>query len=349
MRVPLAAEIVAARAAAGAVAADRPRRRHDGPGQAALEARSRRRSTGSPSGCRGLAAGLGDERQDDDGSDGGRDPRAARPARAQRLGREPHVGRRVGAARFARAPSSACSRSTRRALPEVARARTAARGLPRQPLPRPARPLRRAGARRRALARGGRAAARRRGARRERRRPAGRRRSPRRGRARSCSALDDPRHARPSLQHAADSKYCVRCGTPYDYAAAYVGHLGDYRCPGCGHARPPLDVVARDIELAGLEHASVRSRHAGGDAPRAPAGAGPLQRLQRPRRRVARARARRPLDDVAAGLERFGAAFGRFERIAIGDRRAADAADQEPGRRERGDPHARRGRLPASR
>ena len=36
-----------------------------------------------------------------------------------------------------------------------------------------------------------------------------------------------------------DSKYCVRCGTPYVYAAAYVGHLGDYRCPHCGHARPP--------------------------------------------------------------------------------------------------------------
>src|SRR6266508_6371956 len=58
--------------------------------------------------------------------------------------------------------------------------------------------------------------------------------------------LDDPRLARPSLQHAADSKYCVSCGTPYEYAAAYVGHLGDYRCPACGHARPALDVVARD-------------------------------------------------------------------------------------------------------
>src|SRR5205823_12447433 len=40
--------------------------------------------------------------------------------------------------------------------------------------------------------------------------------------------LDDPRVARPALQHAADSKYCVRCGTPYAYAAAYVGHLRDY-------------------------------------------------------------------------------------------------------------------------
>jgi UDP-N-acetylmuramyl tripeptide synthase len=42
--------------------------------------------------------------------------------------------------------------------------------------------------------------------------------------------LDDVRHSRPALQHAADSKYCLRCGAPYAYAAAYVGHLGDYHC-----------------------------------------------------------------------------------------------------------------------
>src|SRR5690242_12157462 len=68
--------------------------------------------------------------------------------------------------------------------------------------------------------------------------------------------VDDPRHARPGLQHAADSKYCIRCGTPYDYAAAYVGHLGDYRCPNCGHARPPLAVAGRNLELHGLERAA---------------------------------------------------------------------------------------------
>ena len=32
--------------------------------------------------------------------------------------------------------------------------------------------------------------------------------------------LDDPTHARPRLQHAADSKYCLRCGAPYEFAAA---------------------------------------------------------------------------------------------------------------------------------
>src|SRR5262249_44674578 len=67
---------------------------------------------------------------------------------------------------------------------------------------------------------------------------------------------DDPRVARPSLQHAADSKYCVTCGAPLEYAAAYVGHLGDYRCPKGHQERPPLEVQAREIELDGLERAA---------------------------------------------------------------------------------------------
>ncbi|HVR12658.1 MAG TPA: Mur ligase family protein, partial [Gaiellaceae bacterium] len=68
--------------------------------------------------------------------------------------------------------------------------------------------------------------------------------------------VDEHALARPSLQHAADSKYCVQCGTPYEYAAAYMGHLGEYECPACGDRRPPLDVAAREIQLDGLESVS---------------------------------------------------------------------------------------------
>src|SRR5439155_4808384 len=73
---------------------------------------------------------------------------------------------------------------------------------------------------------------------------------------RTVFGVDDPRQAHPALQHAADSIWCIRCGTAYEYAAAYIGHLGDYRCPACGHARPPLDVVAREIELGGIDRVS---------------------------------------------------------------------------------------------
>jgi UDP-N-acetylmuramyl tripeptide synthase len=132
--------------------------------------------------------------------------------------------------------------------------------------------------------------------------------------------LDDPRRARPALQHAADSKYCLRCGTPYDYAAAYVGHLGDYKCPNCGHARPALDVVARDIELQGLDGASF-TLHAPEGETRVQIALPGLYNVYNALGAAALALALGvPIDEIAAGLERFSAAFGRFERISVGDR-----------------------------
>ncbi|HEV8249943.1 MAG TPA: MurT ligase domain-containing protein, partial [Gaiellaceae bacterium] len=133
--------------------------------------------------------------------------------------------------------------------------------------------------------------------------------------------LDDPAQARPSLQHAADSKYCVRCGTPYDYAAAYVGHLGDYECPRCGHRRPPLDVAAREIELEGLERATFELA-LGADRRRVTV---ELPGLYNVYNAVAAAALSRELgasvDDIVAGLGRFRAAFGRAERIDVGGKR----------------------------
>jgi UDP-N-acetylmuramyl tripeptide synthase len=132
--------------------------------------------------------------------------------------------------------------------------------------------------------------------------------------------LDDPRLARPSLQHAADSKYCVRCGTPYEYAAAYVGHLGDYRCPRGDHARPQLEIAAREIELQGLEHASFTLATPEGER-RVELRLPGLYNVYNAVAAAALSRALgATLDEVVAGLERFAAAFGRFERIAVGDR-----------------------------
>ena len=133
--------------------------------------------------------------------------------------------------------------------------------------------------------------------------------------------LDDPSVARPALQHAADSKYCIRCGTPYDYAAAYVGHLGDYRCPNCGHARPALDVCARALELAGLERAAFDLVTPAGTR-RVELALPGLYNVYNAVGAAALAQALgASLDEIVAGLGRFSAAFGRFERIAVGDKR----------------------------
>jgi UDP-N-acetylmuramyl tripeptide synthase len=133
--------------------------------------------------------------------------------------------------------------------------------------------------------------------------------------------LDDPRHAHPGLQHAADSKWCLRCGRPYEYAAAYVGHLGDYRCVPCGHARPPLDVAARDLVLEGLQSVSFDLVTPQGQRRltlRVPG----LYNVYNALAAASLAHVLGAgLDEIAAGLERFSAAFGRFERIALADKR----------------------------
>ncbi len=134
--------------------------------------------------------------------------------------------------------------------------------------------------------------------------------------------LDDPSAARERLPHAADSKYCRRCGTPYDYAAAYVGHLGDYRCPQCGASRPPLDVIARRIVLDGLD--GLAFDLVTPEATRRVEVAVPgLYNVYNALAAAALVRELgATLDEVQEGLARFRPAFGRFERIAAGDRTA---------------------------
>jgi UDP-N-acetylmuramyl tripeptide synthase len=129
--------------------------------------------------------------------------------------------------------------------------------------------------------------------------------------------IDDPSQARPALQHAADSKYCLRCGHPYDYAAAYVGHLGDYRCPSCGHSRPELQIAARSIELEGVEGASFELATPAGSR-RVRLALPGLYNVYNALAAAALAHTLgASLEEIVSGLERAIPAFGRFERIEI--------------------------------
>jgi UDP-N-acetylmuramyl tripeptide synthase len=134
---------------------------------------------------------------------------------------------------------------------------------------------------------------------------------------RTVFGVDDPRQAHPTLQHAADSKWCIRCGTAYEYAAAYIGHLGDYRCPACGHARPPLDLVAREIELGGIERVSFDLVTPDGSR-RVQLRVPGLYNVYNALGAASLARALgASLDEIQHGLDAFHAAFGRFERIEL--------------------------------
>jgi UDP-N-acetylmuramyl tripeptide synthase len=81
----------------------------------------------------------------------------------------------------------------------------------------------------------------------------------------SYFGIEDPRHALPELQHAHDAKHCRRCGHPYAYERAFVGHLGHYSCPHCGAQRPEPDVAATEIELDGMRGSRLSVRTPDGE------------------------------------------------------------------------------------
>ncbi|GIW08557.1 MAG: hypothetical protein KatS3mg060_3362 [Dehalococcoidia bacterium] len=59
---------------------------------------------------------------------------------------------------------------------------------------------------------------------------------------------------------AADSIWCPRCGNRLEFRAVWFAHLGDYGCPECGYARPPLDFAAVGVRPCGFEGSDLRVR-----------------------------------------------------------------------------------------
>ena len=132
--------------------------------------------------------------------------------------------------------------------------------------------------------------------------------------------IEDPSQALPELQHAFDAKHCRRCGSPYAYERAFVGHLGHYTCPNCGADRPAPDVSATGIELHGIAGSSFRVRTPDGDLDVELPLPG-LYNVYNALAAVAAAgRLGVPGDRIREGLHSVRAAFGRVETIPVGDR-----------------------------
>jgi UDP-N-acetylmuramyl tripeptide synthase len=132
--------------------------------------------------------------------------------------------------------------------------------------------------------------------------------------------VEDRTHALASLEHAFDAKHCRRCGASYTYSAAYLGHLGDYRCEKCGHARPSPAVAAEQVVLRGMSGSQVSFR-----TPLGPFEAAlPLPGLYNVYNALAATASCLELGlalaQIKAGLEASRAAFGRAEQVNVGGR-----------------------------
>jgi lipid II isoglutaminyl synthase (glutamine-hydrolysing) len=134
--------------------------------------------------------------------------------------------------------------------------------------------------------------------------------------------LADPQWARPGLEHAADSRRCPKCGRDLVYGLSFYAHLGHYACNQCGWRRPDPRFAAWNVELQGL--AGSRSRLA------TPAGDRtfhlPLGGLYNACNALAASAGASCLgvdmDLVQAAAQGAVGAFGRLERVRVGDKQA---------------------------
>ncbi|MGZ3665670.1 MAG: MurT ligase domain-containing protein [Ktedonobacterales bacterium] len=131
-------------------------------------------------------------------------------------------------------------------------------------------------------------------------------------------------------EHAADTIRCVRCQHDLDYTKAYISHLGAYRCPNCGYARPPLDIAVTHADLSPVGISTI-----GLETP-----AGPLSlRLPLPGLHNVYNAAGAVAAALAMGLDLSAAdgalaglrpAFGRLEDIQAGDKQIVLAFVKNP-------------------
>ncbi len=131
--------------------------------------------------------------------------------------------------------------------------------------------------------------------------------------------VDDTSAATEAGEHASDFRTCLDCGAELAYAAAFYGHIGHWRCPRCGNARPRPDVRITQVTHrgAGME-LTIDAR---GTSLRLTL---PLAGLYNAYNALAAAAGAvalgLPHDAITRALEGFAAAFGRQERFDVDDR-----------------------------
>ena len=129
--------------------------------------------------------------------------------------------------------------------------------------------------------------------------------------------IEDESQALPELQHAHDAKHCRRCGAPYVYDRAFVGHLGHYTCPNCDADRPAPDVAATRIELHGISGSSVHVTTPGGELDLELPLPGLYNVYNALAAITAGLRSDVPLERIRQGLESMRTVFGRVETIDV--------------------------------
>ncbi|HWI65790.1 MAG TPA: Mur ligase family protein [Symbiobacteriaceae bacterium] len=132
--------------------------------------------------------------------------------------------------------------------------------------------------------------------------------------------IEDESAGTAEMNQTADAKHCTNCGTEYDYKVFYYAHLGKYRCPKCGNARPTPQVYVDRISGVDARGSTLHIVTPAGDFEARLQIPG-LYNVYNALAAVTGALAMgMPLDAIKAGLESTTSQFGRMELIHMDQR-----------------------------
>lgn len=146
-----------------------------------------------------------------------------------------------------------------------------------------------------------------------------------------CYGMENPnirREAQP--EHTADSQFCKKCGSPLAYEQVYYGHIGSYRCPKGDFEKPTLTYRGQEFTSLGMEGLRLNLAHGGGSFLLETG----LPGLYNGYNVLAAASLALSLhiqpEIISETLHRFSSAFGRLEKVSVGDKSLVIALIKNP-------------------
>src|SRR5829696_8248889 len=134
--------------------------------------------------------------------------------------------------------------------------------------------------------------------------------------------VDEPDLDTGRLQHVADSKDCPVCGTALDYETVYMGHVGLYDCRHCDFSRPEPAYRASRVRLQGAQGSEFHLSTPKGETDVKIELPGLYNLYNALAAAAVAGEAGIGLAEISRGLGEFRGAFGRVERVRVGDREA---------------------------
>ena len=119
------------------------------------------------------------------------------------------------------------------------------------------------------------------------------------------------------VDEVSDAPYCIHCKHEYVYDYVTYGHLGGYRCPSCGYARPVPQVAVSEVKSSDAEQSVITFSMDGAQYPAVVNLPGGYNIYNAASCMAAGKAMGLSADTVVESLGRFQCGFGRMEKFDI--------------------------------